>query len=308
VASISSATYKAFFSLNEPLQTHCGRKLRTISTKTKHHDPRSWGSSADQGNQHVNIHLVSTTFDDADVHIQGHLSMTPHPAAQTMSDLNAPAPFAKRTYGGISGEERSRQRREKLLESSLDVFGTLGHDKATMRDICAHARLAERYFYENFANTAEAFEAVYLMLSRQLFEALAQAVSKTPENHAMGKAAACLRTYFSFIKEDPRRAQIMLLDAPRLGHNNIHQAGSTMADYAQFMVGIVRGHQHDLPARVNLDLVATGLIGLAAQTGITWYHSDFKASVDQLVEHNLYAWHGLAHWLDRQRTSQDQPA
>jgi AcrR family transcriptional regulator len=225
-----------------------------------------------------------------------------------MSDLNAPAPFAKRTYGGISGEERSRQRREKLLESSLDVFGTLGHDKATMRDICAHARLAERYFYENFANTVEAFEAVYLMLSRELFEALTRALSTAPEGHAMSKAAACLRTYFSFIKEDPRRAQIMLLDAPRLGHNNIHQPGSTMAEYARFMVGIVRGHQAELPADVNLDLVTTGLIGLAAQTGITWYHSDFKASIEQLVEHNLYAWHGLAHWLERQSAHQAQTA
>ena len=225
-----------------------------------------------------------------------------------MSDPNAPAPFAKRTYGGISGEERSRQRREKLLESSLDVFGTLGHDKATMRDICAHARLAERYFYENFANIGEAFEAVYLTLSQQLFEALNQAVSQVPEDHAMGKASACLRAYFNFIKQDPRRAQIMLLDAPRLGHNNIHQSGSTMAEYARFMIGMVRGHQGELPAKVDLDLVATGLIGLAAQTGITWYHSDFKASVDQLVEHNLYAWHGLAHWLDRQRSEQGQHA
>jgi AcrR family transcriptional regulator len=225
-----------------------------------------------------------------------------------MSDPNAPAPFAKRTYGGISGEERSRQRREKLLESSLDIFGTLGHDKATMRDICAHARLAERYFYENFANTSEAFEAVYMMLSRELLEALSQALNNAPEGRAMSKAAACLRTYFTFIKEDPRRAQIMLLDAPRLGHNNIHQDGSSMAEYARFMAGIVRDHQTPLPAHVNLDLVTTGLIGLAAQTGITWYHSDFKAPVDQLVEHNLYAWNGLAHWLERQGAHRDQPA
>lgn len=223
-----------------------------------------------------------------------------------MSDLNAPAPFAKRTYGGISGEERSRQRREKLLDSALDVFGTLGHDKATMRDICAHARLAERYFYENFANTSEAFEAVYLSLSRQLLEAMSAAVGKAPEAQPMSKAAACLRTYFRFIKDDPRRAQIMLLDAPRLGHNNIHQDGSSMAEYARFMVDTVRGHQADLPASVNLDLVSTGLIGLAVQTGVTWYHSGFKASVEQLVEHNLFAWHGLAHWLDRQIALQHQ--
>jgi AcrR family transcriptional regulator len=223
-----------------------------------------------------------------------------------MSDQNVPASFAKRTYGGVSGEERSRQRREKLLESALEVFGTLGHDKATMRDICAHARLAERYFYENFANTSEAFEATYMQLSRELFQTLSQAVSQVSHDHAMKKASACLKAYFTFIKEDPRRAQIMLLDAPRLGHNNIHQDGSSMSEYARFMVGIVRAYQPTLSPAVNMDLVITGLIGLAAQTGITWYHSGFKASVEQLVEHNLYAWHGLAHWLDLKSTPMSQ--
>lgn len=223
-----------------------------------------------------------------------------------MSDQNVPASFAKRTYGGVSGEERSRQRREKLLESSLEVFGTLGQEKATMRDICAHSRLAERYFYENFANTSEAFDAVCLMLSKELLGALEQAVSQVSGDQAMHKVAVCLKVYFNFIKEDPRRARIMLLDAPRLGHNNIHQDGSSMGEYAQFMVGIVKAYQPKLPASVNMDLVTTGLIGMAAQTGITWYHSGFKTSVAQLVEHNLFAWRGLAHWLDRQEASQTQ--
>ncbi len=218
-----------------------------------------------------------------------------------MSDLNASAPFAKRTYGGVSGEERSRQRREKLIDSSLQVFGTLGHDKATMRDICAHARLAERYFYENFTNISEAFEVVYLMLARQLLEALQTTVSQSPEDaHPMGKAATCLRAVFQFIKDDPRRAQIMLIDAPCLGHNNIHQDGSTMSDFAHFMVGIVQGKQARIAPGTDMDLVSTGLIGMAVQTGITWYHSGFVATVDQMVNHNLYAWHGLAHWLNLQ--------
>lgn len=225
-----------------------------------------------------------------------------------MSDTPSQSPYAKRTYGGISGEERSRQRRERLLEAGLQVFGTLGFDTATMRDLCAHARLAERYFYENFANIGEAYEAIYLQLSHELVATIGEAVARVKSQDPMDKAAAGLSAYFSFIKEDPRRAQIMLLDAPKQGHNNIRQEGASINGYAHFLIDVAKAHYPRLPKSVNLDLVATGLIGLAVQTGITWYHANFEDSVDKLVEHNLYAWQGLALWFDRIAISQDDAA
>lgn len=216
-----------------------------------------------------------------------------------MSDPAAtPTAYTKRTYGGISGEERSRQRREKLLEAGLMVFGTLGYDTATMRDICAHARLAERYFYENFANIGETFDSVYQQLTEQMHQTMTAAVMKVVSESALDKAAVGLRAYYTFIKEDPRRAQIMLLDAPKRGHNNILQEGATISNHAKFINHMIRQHYPDLPKSVNMDLVTTGLIGMAVQTGITWYHGKFEESIDRMVEHNLYAWHGLTSWLE----------
>lgn len=209
-----------------------------------------------------------------------------------------PSARTKRTYGGVSGEERSRQRREKLLEAGLLVFGTLGYEKATMRDICAHARLAERYFYENFANIGETFDAVYQQLTQQLHQTMSTAMAKVADAPALDQAAAGLRAFYTFIKEDPRRAQIMLLDAPMMGHNNILQKGATIGNHAAFIAQMIRQRYPDLPKSVNMNLVTTGLIGLAVQTGITWYHGKFQESVDHMVEHNLYAWHGLTGWLE----------
>ncbi len=215
-----------------------------------------------------------------------------------MSDSNASSPYTKRTYGGVSGEERSRQRREKLIEAGLQVFGTLGFDKATMRDICASARLAERYFYENFANIDEAFEAVHLELTAKLLTNMTQAVAKAPAEQPLKKAAAGLTAYYSFIQEDPRRAQIILLDAAKLGHNNVHHTGSTMHGFATFMADIVADHRQGLPAGMSNALVTTGLIGMAIQTGVTWFYGGFKEPVSTIVEHNLYAWRGLVQWIE----------
>jgi AcrR family transcriptional regulator len=217
-----------------------------------------------------------------------------------MSEHIAPSSYTKRTYGGVSGEERSRQRRERLIEAGLQVFGTLGHDKATMRDICASARLAERYFYENFSNIDDAFEAVHVVLTTQLQARMTEAIAEVANDTPLRKTATGLTAYYQFIQEDPRRAQILLLDAPRLGHNNVRQEGSAMNCFSHFMATVVRQHSRELPHGMDIELVTTGLIGLAVQTGITWYHTGFQAPVAKIVEHNLYAWRGLAQWLDIQ--------
>ena len=49
-----------------------------------------------------------------------------------------------RQYRGRSSEERAAERRARLLEAGLQVFGTVGGDKATMTAICAEAKLTER--------------------------------------------------------------------------------------------------------------------------------------------------------------------
>ena len=45
-------------------------------------------------------------------------------------------------------------------------------------------------------------------------------------------------------------------------------------------------------------LVTTGLIGMAIQTGVTWFYGGFKEPVSTIVEHNLYAWRGLVQWIE----------
>ena len=215
-----------------------------------------------------------------------------------MSDIPSVSPPAKRRYGGVSGEERSKQRQERLLASALDVFGEMGLARATMRDICADARLAERYFYEHFSSTTEAFEAVYQQLSAELAEQVAKAVSRAPPSLS-GRAGAGLKVFFQFIKDDPRRAQIVLLDGATLGHHDLHNAKASIRDFAMVLNHVAKDMYPDLPAGVNRELVVSGLIGMAVQTCIAWTRGGFQDSIESVIEHNLYAWYGLDQWYAR---------
>jgi len=129
-------------------------------------------------------------------------------AAPTHSD----APVSSRRYAGASAAERQVQRRERLVDAAFDVFGREGYRAATMRLICAQARLTDRYFYENFATIDDVFMAVHKRLSVEVASRImAQALVQPDDPVAQTRAG--LRAFFEYIKEDPRRAQILLIDA-----------------------------------------------------------------------------------------------
>src|SRR3546814_15681429 len=78
---------------------------------------------------------------------------------------------SRRSYGGMTSEERSSARRERLVAVTIEVLATRGETATTMTAICAEASLTERYFYESFRNRDEAL----LALLDQVFPEIAAA-------------------------------------------------------------------------------------------------------------------------------------
>src|ERR1700761_6709612 len=66
-----------------------------------------------------------------------------------------------RPFRGVPSAERQAPRRRQIVEAGLDAFGTRGFHLTGVRDVCAAARLTERYFYESFKNREALFLAVY---------------------------------------------------------------------------------------------------------------------------------------------------
>jgi len=68
----------------------------------------------------------------------------------------APVP---RPYAGETPEVRRERRRRRFIDSGKTLFGTLGYRKTTVRGLCAHAGLTDRYFYESFASLEDLLAA-----------------------------------------------------------------------------------------------------------------------------------------------------
>ena len=205
-----------------------------------------------------------------------------------------------RRYGGASATERATQRRARLVDAALDVFGRQGWRNSTMRLICAQARLNDRYFYEHFTTLDEIFVAVHKQLSAQVAERIMTQVAQQPDDPIL-QTRAGLKAFFEYIKEDARRAQILLVDAVTTGLTNPHNLNARVSQYADLLRGRFKLRYPKLTTTLDVELVVGGFVGRVIHSATVWAHRQFDTPVDILVDHNIYAWSGLHQWLSSQR-------
>lgn len=117
-----------------------------------------------------------------------------------------------RTYRGATPGQRAEQRRTRLIEAAVDVFGTVGYRAATVDQVCASAGLSKRYFYESFSDSETLLLACYQRCAEEIHQAMVSAVAQAPADTLDAQLRAALTGYFEAIDADQRRARITLLE------------------------------------------------------------------------------------------------
>lgn len=209
-----------------------------------------------------------------------------------------PVPFSSlpRRYGGASANERKLQRRERLLDAAFEIFGRQGYKETTMRLICAQARMTDRYFYEHFESLDDIFLQVRQRLSVELMEQITHVLVK-PESDPVLMIRRALGAFFEYVKADPRRARILLLDAMSFGLTSTEVAKTRLNWYAGLIETRLKARYPHLPPHLDHKLVASGFLGHVTYIATVWTLQNFDTPVEHLVDHASYSWLGLHRWL-----------
>jgi len=112
-----------------------------------------------------------------------------------------------RRYGGKTTEERRGERREKLLDAGLELFGTVGYAATTIEMLCAATRLHPRYFYEEFRTRESLLLAVYDRHVATVLGAVLGALAAAPSD-ARARMEAGLAAFVDGALADERAARI----------------------------------------------------------------------------------------------------
>ena len=202
----------------------------------------------------------------------------------TSPEHNSQAPTAQRRFRGLAPEERQSQRRAQLMEAGLEVFGARGFHGAGVRDICAQAKLTERYFYESFQNREALFLAVYQEATRRIEARMLEALATVPLSTPSEATRAGLRAVLELFRQDPRIARVTLLEVLTLG--TVDTAFEVSASFAQIIEQLTLAQYPGLGAHGwNARMLATGLYGSTIHIAQRWTLDGFKEPLEQVLEH-----------------------
>ena len=132
------------------------------------------------------------------------------------------------------------------------------------------------------------FKAVYTQVSRELMQTTVMALASCqPDPEKLAEAA--LRNFLEFIRQDPHRARVALIDALNVGEGMAMLADKASQDFAQLIAGFM--HQMfptlDAQGRLNFKMLANGLVGANTRIATQWVADRCKAPLDDVLINTL---------------------
>jgi AcrR family transcriptional regulator len=188
----------------------------------------------------------------------------------------------RRVYGGIDGDRRAAERRDKLLAAGLDMLGsTEPNPTLTVRGVCRNAGLVARYFYENFDDGDALVVAVYEEVIGEVVTTTLAALAKAGPDE-LQRLRVGLGTILDLIGEDPRKGRLLFNAAvthPALAMKRLETArmfGGLLAEQSQSF--------YRIGASGALQTVSRFLVGGLGETLTAWLHGDVEMTRDELIE------------------------
>jgi AcrR family transcriptional regulator len=120
-------------------------------------------------------------------------------------------PVARR-YSGRPVEEWKAARRERLLATAFDLFGTSGYHSTSIERLCSTAKVSTRHFYQEFPNKEAVLLAVYTQILEDGGVSMTKALAEAPERPLRVRLSRALSAYLETVTDDPRRARISFVE------------------------------------------------------------------------------------------------
>ena len=165
-----------------------------------------------------------------------------------------------RRYGGMSAAERSEERRRRLLDAGLDLFGTRGYAATTIEALCAAARLNPRYFYAEVDSREALLRAVYDRHVEEVRQAVLAAIAAAPPD-PRGRLTVALRAFVDGSLADERAARVNYFEMIGVSPDLERRRREVLGAYADLVADQVAAIEPPiLPPGADLRMSAVALV------------------------------------------------
>lgn len=193
----------------------------------------------------------------------------------------------KRVYRKKNPEDRVLERRERLMQAALQLFGTQGYANTTIETLCSEAKVTTRHFYQLFSSREELLLAVYNQITEELQVSLFSAMMAERQG-LQEKMQQVIQALVNNYLTDSRRAQIGVLEvvgASAIVEKRRREVIHGIAIHLeQFMNALAAENQ--LPQR-NYHWLAVALVGGINELMAEWLMNQ-SLSLEQLTDEIFY--------------------
>ncbi len=185
---------------------------------------------------------------------------------------------AGRTYGGLSPEQRSQDRRERLLDAARALIAEGGVAPLTVDVVCQRANLSKRYFYTEFATKDDLLDACAEDLFGRLWAKMQEVLDTAP---LADRIEGTLRAIVHTLASDPADARLYM-ECPGFVRLRERQQRA-VREFSEQMAA--RGVPFIGSPKPSIDRVLATRALVAGTTDLisAWLHGDIETDEDSLI-------------------------
>ncbi|HST86122.1 MAG TPA: TetR/AcrR family transcriptional regulator, partial [Kineosporiaceae bacterium] len=190
---------------------------------------------------------------------------------------------AGRRYGGRDAAQRQQERRTRLIEAGLELFGTVGYTTVSIKQVCSQADLTERYFYESFRDREDLLVGVYndvvTTIRAETTQAIAAAVPQVDVQLRAG-----LEAFIRTLTGDARMARLALIEVVGASPRLEVRRREVLHEFAALVAAVVGPLPDPETSSKRLAMTAMSLVGGVNELLVDWTLGHQNATVEELID------------------------
>jgi len=164
-----------------------------------------------------------------------------------------------RRIRGLDAEQRRQQRRDALLKAALDLFASQGYLATSIEQLCQHAYVGTKSFYETFSSREECYAALLARISDDVFGQLATLVEEHSGDDENALSERLLSRFAHAFLDDPRFAAVSFGSGSAITPEADRQRRGTRRQAAAFIESLWQ--RYGEPVDEDHHGVAVGIVG-----------------------------------------------
>jgi AcrR family transcriptional regulator len=207
-----------------------------------------------------------------------------------------PEKLAARRYRGRLPDERRAERRRRLLDAGLELFGTAGYHGTSIERLCARAGVTARHFYQEFPGREALLEALCQEIIADVSQAVVDALAGAQGQPPRSRTRAALAAFVHGMLDDPRRARVVHVEMTGISPELERTRRAVLQGFASItQAEIERQADAGLIARRDYRLAALLAVGGTRELVMEWVSGERRPPLEELIEELTRIFMAIAH-------------